>query len=354
MTSLVFNILLLGAAIYFYLQDNHTWTLLAAGFLGFRLFRARLAQIISVVSRLEQVPEEHRANVQLTCRIYLEPVLQHSSIARLFKILKERRAIDAESVESWRGQLLDNFRHKYERQEAFDEVSFNVKNNILFKNGRPHFADLIHHSIIVPYYIDKSDERSMLTSSIEVELEIRLLMVNGRLVLQVGDFDKESSPRTIRGGFLSVYETYTTITSFPMLQFAERHALPTRYLALSAKATETYKDSLAEPRSKKAFADWKALSKATAQYRILIDEHSSNYSYSMLKTVADSFEGQRTAMLERERFESYNTDHSEDWRDPDLGETYWNEYLYVHFRNLSQWREETLSRATRDYYEEQP
>jgi hypothetical protein len=103
------------------------------------------------------------------------------------------------------------------------------------------------------------------------------------LNLQVGRFDKSYSPRILDSQGLAVYETFATIATFPLMYFGYRCGLPVRYLNLVAAATASYKESHDErvdkkKRWKNRYADWRALQREVAIYRVLCDRSSPAYN----------------------------------------------------------------------------
>ena len=115
-----------------------------------------------------------------------------------------------------------------------------------------------------------------------------MLVVNGMLHLQVGRFDKGYSPRVLRAGSLAVYETFTTVTSFPLMYFSYQHGIPVRYLNLVAAATPSYKESHDDrgdekKRWKNRYSDWQSLNREIAGYRLLCDEDNPNYNHKQIE-----------------------------------------------------------------------
>jgi len=368
MASVTFNVVLFVAMLYFYSAGNLFAAVAFAFFLVYRVFQNRLTRIVSVVSRLDSVPSETACNTALTCRFAVEHVLSHPSLDALFQRLRTGGKIQPTDVSEWRRTLVANYERKYKRNQPFEEVRFHVKNNLVFMNGEPHFGDTLYHAIEIPYSLGedgKEGEKSFLTPNIEVKLEIRLLVVNGMLVLQLGEFDRQSSPKILKDGSLAVYQTYVTLTTFPLMYFGYQLGLPIRYLNLSSHATESYKNHWHEWQTKTKrpfwkrkpgmFDDWRRLHQDLAAYRILSEHYqSSDYSWSKWKKFSDAFESRRDALLKAEKFTTFHTKTDDDWRYPDMGQEYSNDYLYVFFQNLNLRREFAAEHWFTDYYEEMP
>ena len=149
-----------------------------------------------------------------------------------------------------------------------------------------------------------------------------MLVVNGMLHLQVGRFDKGYSPRILRPGSRAVYETFTTVTSFPLMYFSYQHGIPVRYLNLVAAATPSYKESHDDrgdekKRWKNRYSDWQSLNREIAAYRLLCDEDNPNYNHKQIETLAKAFEEKRQKLLAAEGYKSFDLDDDESWRYPD-------------------------------------
>jgi hypothetical protein len=113
------------------------------------------------------------------------------------RLVKNGRA-PAPTLMDWRALLAESYARKYKRIDAVCELQFNIKNNVLFVNGEVDFSDRVYHELEIPYrWTDAGEpgESSFLTPEIEAQLDVRMLVVNGLLLLQVGRFDKEYSPK---------------------------------------------------------------------------------------------------------------------------------------------------------------
>ena len=90
--------------------------------------------------------------------------------------------------------------------------------------------------------------KALLQPYCEVAIAVRMLVVNGMLHFQVGRFDKGYSSRVLRPGSLAVYETFTTIASFPLMYFSYQHGIPVR--TYNHKQIETLAKAFEEKRQK--------------------------------------------------------------------------------------------------------
>lgn len=209
------------------------------------------------------VISERKSNVRLDFVVDVPEVLKHESIARLHAELTSKGIVDY-PLTAWQDKLLQNYRTKYKSNDNSYEVSFNIKNGILWRNGTLDASDVICDEIVIPYDYDNGDslEESSWPPEIERELSIRVLVINGFLRLQAGCFSKEYSPLIIEEGFHATYQTHVTLAIFPLLYFSGTD-LPPNYLNCSHRATESYKEWLSS-KDKRADAelmtkDWERL-----------------------------------------------------------------------------------------------
>ena len=178
-----------------------------------------------------------KSNCVLKITICVDEVLKHEAVSALFGKLQSTGTITKEITESdWIELLVENYKQTHNTDTATDEVTFNIKNNLLWKNGAIDFGDTIYHEVYIPY--DKPDGsrtivlplgkgiddilRSIETTfpqGIRDGITIRAFLVNGIVKLQIGRFSEWLSPEVIKGG-LDVYKTCETITSFPLLYFS--------------------------------------------------------------------------------------------------------------------------------------
>lgn len=367
MGRLLLNSALLLAAFIFYNTDNTGWAVVCAMALVYRVLQNRIVRVANVVARLDAVPSEHGCNTAMTCWSSLEDVLAHPSVVGIFDRLKAAGKAPTAQRDEWVRLLITNYQQTYKRDKPAVNVRFNIKNNLLFTDGEVDFRDSLYHELFIPYSLDEveNDRHDYLTPRIETGLSLRVFVVNGMLLVQVGDFDKQYTPKMLKDSFLPVYERWATITRFPLLYFADRHSLPVRYLNLSWYATESYKSVISD-RGKKAVRrswpwsnhrssdDWAELNRDVALYRMLCDDGLNGYNWSSLRKIAQQFEAKRQAVLTAEGFKTSSVDRDDDWRFPDTGEAYWNDYLHVECQNFNLQREYAERRWLPDYYEEQP
>ena len=205
-------------------------------------------------------------------------MLKHDATAWLFRRLQSTRLIALEiTLDEWAARLLKNYQTKYMTDAVVHSVKFNIKNNLLWKNGEIDFTDSIYHEVFIPYD-DPSDSqkivgpgdcseiifRSLNPEGIHAGVTIRIFVVNGIIKLQIGKFSKSLSPDVTKKG-LDVYKTFETITSFPLLYFSYQHRIPENYLNLSAYATDSWQRHQKGEKTDMA-KDWKDVVKDVADY----------------------------------------------------------------------------------------
>jgi hypothetical protein len=360
----LFRLAVGGLALYQYSQGKVFSAVLCVLVVVWSFLQHQFDLMVGVLRRLARVPQEHDANSVLAYTFSLNSVFEHPAVADLFDKLHRNHKAPAETVDEWQKLLAESYTRKYKRGDSLCEVRFNIKSNVLFVNGKPDFGDYVYHALEIPYrWTDAGEpqEPPFSTPEIEAQLSVRILLVNGMLLLQVGHFSKEYSPNILHGGSLAVYETYATITSFPLMYFSDQHGIPVRYLNLVAAATPSYKARHVERSTKKKtdeYRDWRTLQQDVAAYRTLCDSADKpwgEYDYGTVKKLSQRFEAKRQPLLDAEGYKPLEHKSDDDWRYPDMGHTYWNKYGQVFFRNMNANRDSRHEqRWFADYYEEEP
>ena len=291
---------------------------------------------------------ETKCNCLLEFTVNIEEVLKHPSVDRLFNQLQKKTIIaPSTQKDDWITIILDNCKKKFGK-EKIEVVRFNIKNNLVWKNGVIDFNDSIYHEIFIPYeYKDGNEEKNLFTPTIEIGITIRLFIVNGIIKLQVGDFSKEYTPKMFND---RVYQTYDTITSFPLMYFSYIHKIPENYLNLSryAIATEYWKDIHT--------TDWIKIEKEIGDYNYVCsvaDEYLENRK--RWDTIIAGFEKKKTEWLEKENFKDPFARDDDFYDDQKPNNLYFvNKYLSVHVFNRTDNRENIEQYVYTDYYEERP
>jgi hypothetical protein len=152
-----------------------------------------------------------------------------------------------------------------------------------------------------------------------------------------------------------VYETYETITAFPLMYFSWQVGLPVPYLNLSAYATESYKAYLAETDThKQMFADWRVVQQDAVVYQGLCDSEAGRSSRSVPEKAIKRFKTKANELVEKNGFKTNERHDDEWWRYPDRGQEFWNSYLHVTFQNMNLQRSFAEKHWLVDYYETTP
>jgi hypothetical protein len=362
MIRILYRVALVLVGLFLYAADYDLWMLCAAAFV-WSVLQHRFAIIFGLLNKLATVPEEHEANSVLRCDIRLDRIFEHPSVEALFEQLLNAGKAPTATLREFRQSLSDSYRRKYGRVDDLCPVEFNIKNNLLFKNKEVDFGDYLYHEIEIPYRWDgdKPAKNDYFVANCEHQLSIRVLVVNGILKVDVGEFDKKYSPKIWRSGGLAVYDTHATISSFPLIYFGNQHAIPVRYLNLSYHATPSYKAHFDETANEKkqfrnSSKDWKSLHKDVASYRVLCDYENPNYSYRKIEKIEADFQRKREPLLSANNFELLGETASSDrWIYPDVGHEYFNQFGSVFFRNMNANRDShTTKHWFTDYYEERP
>ena len=301
----IFQLAVGGLALLLFSRDQPAWAVFCLTVMVLSLSGPWLGMMTGRLRRLTSIPEEHDANSVLTYSFRLDRVFEHPAVDALFAKLLRNQKAPTQTREEWRKPLADGYARKYRRDDSICEVRFNIKSNLLFVDGEPSFGDHVYHDLDIPYrWTDAGEpqEPQDLTPEIEAQLSVRVLLLNGMLLLQVGRFSKEYSPKILSGVSLATYETFATITSFPLMYFSVQHGIPVRYLNLIPEATPAYKASRTEPsrgmtKKPDRYRDWRTLQQEVAGYRALCGWDDENDSYKVWNKFGKVFEAKREKLL---------------------------------------------------------
>jgi len=320
-----------------------------------------------LITRLEL---DKKCNTIIELNINITEVLKHGELERLFEILQKKKIVKFKNKDEWVNKILENYKKIYKVKEdcvvkdtryVWNKIKFNIKNNILWKNEKIDFNDTVYHELFIPYkYKSDKEEQERFVTGIEDGLKIRIFIINGILKLQVGSFNKETSPQIIREGLLGVYQTHVTITSFPIMYI--QHEIPEKYLNLSAYATKSWKNMYSATKEKAINfpSDWRELSKEIINYNYVRgwNKDTSVKNYKRFIKVIKEFSKKEEVLLKKEGFKNLSHVSKENDYAPSFFEDhnihYANKYLRVFISDYNNNKEKLKRYIYTDYYEERP
>jgi hypothetical protein len=349
----LFVLVISGACVYFFNEHNYLLAVVLLIIAVSTLFGRRIRRFAEAVDAITKFTElERRCNCELEIDIGMERVLQHKSLAELLERMRSKGTIkDGMSKDEWLARLFENYKQENKNSNGLETVRFNIKNNVLWKNGEIDFRDTIYHEIFIPFEAGAKRPTFAFVPEIDVGITIRVLVVNGILKLQFGNFSKEMSPDADGS---SCYRRYETVTSFPLINFSYRHRIPENYLNLSMYATNSYWE---KRKSKKGdwLKDWQAVVKDVADYKYVCsvaDEYVSNRR--RWDKITKRFDQIRDEWLKREGFRdpfaSYREDNIPGLHDNSINCD--NEYLSVFAANQNESKERWEQYLYPDFSEE--
>lgn len=364
----IFTFALGGASIYFFYENNFIVAVILFTWFLSRLFGYNLKRIFEGIGNSEV---EKHSNIVVELKVNIAAVLGHQALSSLFDKIKENKKFTAKfkNKSEWIEALADNYKKKYKNENDFthektgvrylwDAVRYNIKNNILWENGEIDFSDSIQHEIFIPYeYKGEKEEEGRLWLDLGSGIRIRVFVVNGLIKVQVGNFDKETSPEVYRDSGLAAYKTWETITTFPLMYVSQ--SIPTHYLNLSMYATDSYKGLLRREPSRDWTKDWKELNAEIADYNYLKTAFASDApADSKFNKVYKKFYTKSLEKLAAENFSDPHKRKDDDWPVPgwmeDNNITYLNNFLHVFIADYKDMREKNEKYYLTDYHEEHP
>lgn len=358
--SLIFTLVIGAISIYFFYANNFFVAVITLVWALFRVFGGTL----NLINSKKKV--EVKSNASLEFKINIAQIFKTDLVKKLFSKLKERTNFSYKNEEEWTDALIENFKRKFNIKEDYEhkgircvwhKVKFNIKNNLLWKDGQVDFNDTIYEEWFTPH--TKQEDDNFFTT-ITNGITVRLVLANGILKLQVGDFDMESSPEILKEGSWGVYKQYASVTSFPLIYFSYFHCIPENYLNLSMEATDSYwkrfkgVDKVA---GEDYMDDWKKINAEIPEYNYVCT-FANEYIEDSKKWegIVKKFDEKKDAMLQLEDFKNLSFVPSGDEYVPDYMQDnnihYSNKYLLVFIVNLNDYKEKREKYVYPDYRED--
>jgi hypothetical protein len=356
MLSIFFTTILGGASLYFLHNNDYATGIILLIWTLSRIME--LKQIKRLVDIANNSDIERKCNISIDLILKLEEILKHASVEQLFLKLQNRNKTNYKDKGEWINNLLANYNRKYngtEDSEAFISLTFHIKNNLLFKNGKIEFKDVIYHELYIPYdYIDADDEMdTSIFHGIEKGLNIRVLLVNGIIKLQIGGFSKEYSPMILRDGSSATFINYETISSFPLMYFSYEYKLPLNYLNLTLYAIDSYKESFStSDQINKLFnKDWMELNEDVRDYIYVCNNYHKYFEdFGKSQKILQRFREKRESWLLKEDFKDPLPDDYLSNGNYDI--LYINKFLRIDIKDYNYFKELGEKYTFTDYHED--
>jgi len=362
MLQLIFTFIIYGVSIYFFYHHNF--------FIGLTLFvwvifRSLEDSLVKLFENTNLSELNKKSNILIELKINLAELFKSKEILTIFEKLKKEKKINFQNFSEWIEIMIENYKKKFNNQNDFtskdgeryiwEVVKFNIKNNILWKNNQIDFNDSVYHEIFIPFEYKNKEAEELF----EEGLYVRVFVVNGLIKLQIGRYDEKITPKFFRREGLAVYQTYSTITLFPLMYVFQE--IPTNYLNLSAYATESWKNIFKKDNKSDFMADWKILNKEIIEYNYIKDRLALNQPGNDRKfnKLYQKFYKKGSKILITENFKDpYKKNKDINWSVPGWMEDndihYLNKFLYILIANYKDLKEKRERYNYIDYYEEIP
>lgn len=302
------------------------------------------------------------SNIDIKFQINIEEVLKSKPVENLFERLKQNKVIAASNIELWIEELIEDYKKDYAKDNCLETVNFHIKNNNLWFNEKIYFYDRIIHRLYLGYRHDKNFEskKRLFIPNVERFLEIRVLIVNGCINLQIGNFDViEYSPEIYNKDGMEVYKTYETITSFPLMYFSNDHNIPVKYLNFTHYDTESYKNhfkvQITEYDKKLKddyFKDWRELSKDINDYNYLYSLKEFYANNKKVMEIYNHFSQKMEEILDKNGFVNLSKQDKYERRSQPIEVNYSNKYLEIHIADWNKLNDGIEKIILPDYYEQ--
>jgi len=277
--------------------------------------------IIDIIQRKRLFHKKQLINIresdcccELSLHISLNELLKDPIFDTIYESLcnwkNEYNSFKFESKGEWIDCILSNYRKKEVNMKwcgtvySNYRVKFKINNLVLWKNNEMQLTRILCDLLSIPYF-----EQRLTGLGLDTSLHIFLVVTNGMLKLQVGNFPKEISPSIIDN---RTFKEYHTITTFPLMYLTQD--IPPRYLNFSIWSL----DFVVGRFSKQVRNEWRQISK---------DREIYESSYIKGTCQAKKLWSKGKDILEKQGFS---------WLDSNLynySVNYSNKILSVHFKN---------------------
>jgi hypothetical protein len=236
--------LFLGGA---YLVDARQNTYIGLFLVGWSFGRASTYMLtlyrLSVGRALLGVVADTRCNTTIELYVAVNEVLNHSTVAAAFERLKTSSRIDPDvAFENWRDSAVERYRMRDKvptEGREYEHVVFNIRAGQLWKNLELQRLPVILHELLIPDESLKKTAGFFRADEKYDGLKIRLLVINGVLKLQVGNWSEEETGHREPGQSQGHWIAWDTVTTFPLLLNPLDHYLPPRFLLLDFFSSST-------------------------------------------------------------------------------------------------------------------
>ncbi len=228
---LAFTVLLFFGGAYLIEKDiNVYFGLILVGWSFLRVFKdVRAAYTMPLERSLLDAVSESRAATKISISLKVDGILGHHALGAAFERLKGLGRLSSEvTIEQWRQTLLEKFRKQeglLSDDPTWAKVEFDIRSGQLWVDGDYRQNSIIYHAILIP---DESLENPYAGRD---GLTIRIFVLNGQLVVQVGEWEEEDGRREEWQKDTS-WIAWDTVTEFPLLLCPLVHYIPPRFLLL--------------------------------------------------------------------------------------------------------------------------
>ncbi|MDD5146054.1 MAG: hypothetical protein PHF44_04405 [Candidatus Pacebacteria bacterium] len=386
-SSTIFTLIIGGVCIYFFYQLNFFIGILLFIWLISRLFGHNLIMLFEGVNNSEI---GRKSNIEIELWFNIAEILNHKIFEDIFEKIKKNNENEVVSFketkewekklkngdiakikEEWKNKLIENYKKKYNNSIDFtsdnvryiwEKVKFNIKNNILWKDGKIFFNDFLVHEVSIPYEYNNEGEEDYSFLQFPAEVNIKIFVVNGIIKLQVGNFDKFSTPKFLRKEGLAIYQTNFTIATFPLMY--AHYGIPNNYLNPCFQATDSYWEFMSGKLDKDVDwrKDWKRINKEMQDYEYISNQFANgkfNINNSKTTKIGVGFAKKLLEWRKVNKDFKSNEDKTDDeGYVPDFLKDdhteYTNKYLHISLFDYNMAKENKAKYTFSDYWEEHP
>ena len=209
---------------------------LAAG--GVAALRREMSMAIA------ELAAEQRCNTSVVVYINIDEVLSHPAVVDVFDRLKKLRRVDHGMTHAeWTARISARYREREKKDKAVEIVKFRLNGGTLYINEELQRDSVMHYVLLIPDEAFKKDSRWALRDNEFFNYEglrIRLVVANGLLKVQIGQWSRETAPSEEER--LHDWIAWSTITTFSFALSPDYHRFPSRFLFFDYLAEPMFRD----------------------------------------------------------------------------------------------------------------
>lgn len=249
-------------------------------------------RLIQPLSALSNDTIANSTNCAFYITLHLTEILDHPVLKEYFSHWFDKKTLT--NIKRSAEKMIQESKIK-------NKIQINIKNWNIYKDWALVFEDNIYHAIFIPYDLSRFKEEDFSRRS---GITIRLVLVNGSLNLQLGEFNSETfnivNTTNIGSQDYKTYKSFYNLVSIPLLYLSPLLGISKKHLNIVAEWIEEYFLSDAPLKEKIWVEKWQELHRDLYNYMYLIStKHDAHADDRSIKTMTSFQEKSRSILLKQ-------------------------------------------------------